>query len=163
MVGLTLGYAAFVCNGHRTNPRLLRHEFRHVCQYETAGSISAFLPIYLGQIVQFGYQDAPFEQNACTCPRSMFLCSTRWLPKFGNTARPTGARLCHNASMTTILFRIIQQDLSYAIEVTKGDVAPYTVSGFKTAAEAEAWVADRQFATKVGDRWERLPDPDRRY
>src|SRR5215469_16721252 len=85
------------------------------------------------------------------------------LAKVRNIARPTGAPLCHNASMTTILFRIVQQDLSYAIEVTKGDVAPYTVSGFKTAAEAEAWVADRQFATKVGDRWERLPDPDRRY
>ena len=64
MLGLTLGYAVFVCNGHDTNPRLLRHEFRHVYQYETAGSVRAFLPVYLGQIVQFGYQDAPFEQDA---------------------------------------------------------------------------------------------------
>ena len=31
MVGLTLGYSVFVCTGH-VNPRLLRHEFRHVHQ-----------------------------------------------------------------------------------------------------------------------------------
>ena len=93
----------------------------------------------------------------------MILWPTRWLPKIDNIADPTRAHPWHTASMTTILFRIVQQDLDYAIEVTEGDAAPYTVSGFKTEAEAEAWVADRQFATKVGDRWERLPDPDRRY
>ena len=63
MVGLTLGYSVFVCTGH-VNPRLLRHEFRHVYQYEQAGSISAFLPVYLGQIVRIGYRDAPFEVDA---------------------------------------------------------------------------------------------------
>src|SRR6266436_6783160 len=34
MVGLTLGYAVFICAGHDTSPTLLRHEFRHVHQYE---------------------------------------------------------------------------------------------------------------------------------
>ncbi len=63
MVGLTLGYSVFVCNGHET-PRLLTHEFRHVYQYEQAGSIAAFLPGYLLQIVQFGYDNAPFEKDA---------------------------------------------------------------------------------------------------
>jgi hypothetical protein len=64
MVGLTLGYAVFICTGYNTNLRLLRHEFRHVHQYERAGSIAAFLPAYLGQIVQFGYHNAPLEQDA---------------------------------------------------------------------------------------------------
>ena len=67
MVGLTLGYAVFICDGHDTDPRLLRHEFRHVFQYEAAGSIRTFLPTYLGQIVQFGYRDAPLEQDARAC------------------------------------------------------------------------------------------------
>jgi len=65
--------------------------------------------------------------------------------------------------MATILFRIVQQDLNYAIEVTEPGASPYTVTGFKTEEEAEAWVADRQFASKVSDRWKRLPDPDRQY
>ena len=63
MVGLTLGYSVFICRGYET-PRLLSHEFRHVYQYEQAGSIAAFLPGYLQQIVQFGYATAPLEQDA---------------------------------------------------------------------------------------------------
>jgi hypothetical protein len=63
MVGLTLGSGIYICNGHRT-PRLLSHECRHVYQYEQAGSIAAYLPIYLKQIVDFGYNNAPFEIDA---------------------------------------------------------------------------------------------------
>lgn len=63
MVGLTLGYGVYICNGHGT-VRLLSHEFRHVHQYEQAGSISAFLPVYLKQIVTVGYANAPFEADA---------------------------------------------------------------------------------------------------
>jgi len=63
MAGLTLGYSVFVRRGHATW-RLLSHEFRHVYQYEQAGSISLFLPIYLQQIVQYGYANAPFEVDA---------------------------------------------------------------------------------------------------
>ena len=44
--------------------RELSHEFRHVYQYEAAGSIAAFLPVYLQQIVAFGYANAPFEADA---------------------------------------------------------------------------------------------------
>ena len=61
--GLTLGYAVFVRRGHETL-RLLSHEFRHVYQYEQAGSIGAFLSVYLPQVVQFGYEQAPFEIDA---------------------------------------------------------------------------------------------------
>ncbi|MFQ5962449.1 MAG: hypothetical protein ACE5MG_13750 [Candidatus Methylomirabilales bacterium] len=63
MVGLTLGYSVFICRGYDT-VRLLSHEFRHVYQYEQAGSIAAFLPGYLQQIVAFGYTDAPLELDA---------------------------------------------------------------------------------------------------
>jgi len=64
MIGLTLGYAVLICHGHEASPRLLSHEFRHVHQYEAAGSIAAFLPGYLQQIVAFGYFNAPFEADA---------------------------------------------------------------------------------------------------
>jgi len=63
VVGLTLGYCILLCRGHET-PRLLSHELRHVHQYELAGSIAAFLPVYLQQIVQFGYAKAPLEVDA---------------------------------------------------------------------------------------------------
>lgn len=64
MVGLTLGHAVFVCPGYGQDVRLLSHEFRHVHQYEQAGSIAAFLPTYLQQIVTVGYHNAPFEIDA---------------------------------------------------------------------------------------------------
>jgi len=63
MIGVTFGYGIFVCEGHMTN-RLISHECRHVYQYEQAGSIAAFLPAYLAQIAQFGYQNAPLEIDA---------------------------------------------------------------------------------------------------
>lgn len=63
MAGLTLGYAIFVLEGKVSN-RLISHECRHVHQYETAGSIAAFLPIYLQQIVEHGYERAPLEVDA---------------------------------------------------------------------------------------------------
>ncbi|HWA37242.1 MAG TPA: hypothetical protein VG873_05200 [Burkholderiales bacterium] len=63
MVGLTLGHAIFICRGHRT-ARLVAHELRHVYQYEQYGSIAAFLPAYLAQVLEVGYEDAPLEQDA---------------------------------------------------------------------------------------------------
>ncbi len=63
MIGLTLGYAILIVEGHVTR-RLLTHEFRHVHQYEQAGSIANFLPGYFGQIATFGYADAPLEVDA---------------------------------------------------------------------------------------------------
>lgn len=63
MVGLTLGYAIFVCKGYSTT-RLLSHELRHVHQYEEAGSIAQFLPKYLKEIATVGYENAPYEIDA---------------------------------------------------------------------------------------------------
>jgi hypothetical protein len=63
-LGLTLGYAVFVRSGHETSLRLLSHEFRHVYQYERAGSIASFLPTYLREIVTHGYAGSPSEIDA---------------------------------------------------------------------------------------------------
>ena len=60
MAGLTLGHGIYIRRGCLT-ALLLSHECRHVHQYEQAGSIAAFLPVYLQQIVRFGYFDAPYE------------------------------------------------------------------------------------------------------
>lgn len=62
-VGFTLGHAVLMIEGKDTE-RLRLHEFRHVYQYERAGSIEAFLPGYLQQIVTYGYRQAPFEKDA---------------------------------------------------------------------------------------------------
>lgn len=63
MVGMTLGYGIYIVDGNQTN-RLISHECRHVAQYESAGSIASFLPVYLQQIAIFGYQQAPLEVDA---------------------------------------------------------------------------------------------------
>ena len=63
MIGLTLGYSIFILRGQSSN-RLVSHECRHVHQYEAAGSIARFLPVYLQQIVLHGYDRAPFELDA---------------------------------------------------------------------------------------------------
>lgn len=63
-LGLTLGHAVFLRRGHETEARLLRHEFRHVQQCESYGSLAAFLAEYLRQIVQVGYAEAPLEADA---------------------------------------------------------------------------------------------------
>jgi hypothetical protein len=68
-IGLTLGYAVLLCRGHDTRPRLLSHEFRHVYQYERLGSIQQFLPVYLQQLAEVGYDDAPLEVDARTHER----------------------------------------------------------------------------------------------
>jgi hypothetical protein len=61
--GLTLGYSVFIVHGHES-VRLFSHEFRHVQQYEAYGSIAAFLPVYLQQIVDVGYDNSPYELDA---------------------------------------------------------------------------------------------------
>jgi hypothetical protein len=62
--GMTLGYAVVVRRGYEHDIRLLSHEFRHVAQYETCGGIRAFLSRHLAHLVEFGYEDSPFEVDA---------------------------------------------------------------------------------------------------
>jgi hypothetical protein len=61
--GLTLGYSILIRHGHFSR-RLLSHECRHVAQYEQVGSLESFLVSYLSSIIQVGYWDCPFEQDA---------------------------------------------------------------------------------------------------
>jgi hypothetical protein len=61
--GITLGRGIYILDGEVSN-RLVSHELRHVHQYEAAGSIAAFLEIYLMQIATVGYDDAPLELDA---------------------------------------------------------------------------------------------------
>jgi hypothetical protein len=62
-IGLTLGHGIYIVAGHSTN-RLVSHECRHVYQYEVAGSIGKYLPVYLDQIASVGYDAAPLEMDA---------------------------------------------------------------------------------------------------
>ncbi len=61
--GITLGRGIYIRDGHFTD-RLISHELRHVHQYETAGSIAAFLKNYLEQLATVGYERAPLELDA---------------------------------------------------------------------------------------------------
>jgi hypothetical protein len=67
--GLTLGYGIIVRQGHGSI-RLLSHEFRHIYQYEQAGSIAAFLEQYLPQVAAAGYQGSELERDACAHERT---------------------------------------------------------------------------------------------
>jgi hypothetical protein len=62
-IGFTLGYGVYLRKGY-VDDRLLSHEFRHVRQYEIAGSIAAFIDEYIRQIFQYGYLNALYEVDA---------------------------------------------------------------------------------------------------
>ena len=62
--GMTLGYAVIVRRGAERDARLLSHELRHVAQYEELGGIRAFLAEHIGDLLQYGYEDSPFERDA---------------------------------------------------------------------------------------------------
>jgi hypothetical protein len=61
--GLTLGYGIFIQEG-QYGPQLISHECRHVYQVETHDGLASFIPAYLKQIAEFGYDDAPYEIDA---------------------------------------------------------------------------------------------------
>jgi hypothetical protein len=61
--GLTLGYGVYLVEGFVCD-RLVRHECRHVHQYEQAGSIEAFLRKYIPDVLEHGYWNAPDEVDA---------------------------------------------------------------------------------------------------
>ena len=61
---MTLGHAILVLRGQERERSLLRHELRHVAQYEAAGGIAPFLAIHLPELARYGYEDAPFERDA---------------------------------------------------------------------------------------------------
>ena len=62
-VGRTVGYGIEVLKGESSR-RLLRHEFRHVFQYEQAGSVEQFTIEYIKSVFSSGYYNSTFEQDA---------------------------------------------------------------------------------------------------
>ena len=62
--GMTLGYAVLIKRGAEDDMRLLRHELRHVAQYEQAGGIGPFLAAHIPDLMRYGYRDSPYERDA---------------------------------------------------------------------------------------------------
>jgi len=62
--GLTLGSGIFVRQDSDRDSQLLAHELRHVAQYEQYPSIKAYLSVYIPELIQFGYANAPMELDA---------------------------------------------------------------------------------------------------
>ena len=62
-IGIAVGHSILLKKG-RMYQRLLLHEFRHVHQFEVAGSLEAYLEKYLQQVTAFGYRNAPLEVDA---------------------------------------------------------------------------------------------------
>jgi hypothetical protein len=63
-IGLTLSHGVFLRRGGEDDPMLLAHELRHVAQYEQHGGIAAYLAVYLRELLELGYDRAPFEIDA---------------------------------------------------------------------------------------------------
>ena len=62
-IGRTVGYGIEILKGESSR-RLLRHEFRHVYQFEQAGSVELFTIEYVKSVLSTGYFDSTFEQDA---------------------------------------------------------------------------------------------------
>jgi hypothetical protein len=63
-LGLTLGHGVYLRTDAAVSRRLLAHELRHVAQYERYPSIAAYLAVYIPELLQHGYEQAPFERDA---------------------------------------------------------------------------------------------------
>jgi len=61
--GRATGYGVEVVDGDESR-RLLRHEFRHVYQFEQSGSMANFVQIYVKSLLADGYQNSEFERDA---------------------------------------------------------------------------------------------------
>ena len=61
---MTLGHAILVLREEKDDARLLRHELRHVAQYEQAGGIAPFLARHLPELLAHGYERSPYEVDA---------------------------------------------------------------------------------------------------
>lgn len=63
-LGMALGYAVQIRHSALGDRRVLRHELRHVAQFEKSQGLNRFLEEYLAQMVQHSYRDAPLEVDA---------------------------------------------------------------------------------------------------
>jgi len=62
-IGRAIGYGVEIVNG-QISRRLLRHEFRHVYQFEQAGSVQQFMNSHIQSVIANGYYDSDFEKDA---------------------------------------------------------------------------------------------------
>lgn len=77
--GLTFGNLVFV-RASSYSQRLLRHEFRHVYQWNTFDSPGEYLKEYVKQVSTCGYTNAPFERDARDFEKSCSIqVTTPWL------------------------------------------------------------------------------------
>ncbi len=58
-----IGYGIEVVEGYSSR-ELLRHEFRHVYQFEQAGSLEMFISAYIKSVLADGYYNSEFERDA---------------------------------------------------------------------------------------------------
>ena len=63
-IGLALNYGIFIHKDYEGNCKTYVHEFTHIAQYESLGSIHSFLQKYIYEVLEFGYQTAPMEREA---------------------------------------------------------------------------------------------------
>ncbi|BET26526.1 hypothetical protein RGQ30_20270 [Limnobacter thiooxidans] len=81
--GLTFGNLVFI-RASSYSERLLRHEFRHVYQWNTFHSPRAYLKEYMEQVSICGYINAPFERDARNFEKSRSIQVTdSWLAGAG--------------------------------------------------------------------------------
>ena len=62
--GLAFGYGIFLRSASGRARRVVAHELVHVAQCERLGGVEQFLRQYLSECVNFGYSDAPMEEEA---------------------------------------------------------------------------------------------------
>lgn len=70
--GLTIGHGILVRQDCLNDAKLIAHELKHVAQYQSHGSIQAFLQQYLAEVNQYGYPANPMEQEAVAFAESVF-------------------------------------------------------------------------------------------
>lgn len=61
---LTLFHSIALNNACAKNLVILAHEFRHVAQFESCGSLELYLEYYLMEVAYFGYGKGPLEVDA---------------------------------------------------------------------------------------------------
>jgi hypothetical protein len=64
-IGLTVFRGLYLRAGHERDRVLMAHELRHVAQYERHGGVAAYLAVYFRELLEHGYDRAPFEIDAC--------------------------------------------------------------------------------------------------
>lgn len=64
ILGMAFGHGIFIIDSEINNSLLKAHELRHVYQVEQSASLDKFVSEYLTSIIDVGYQNSHFEQDA---------------------------------------------------------------------------------------------------